>query len=118
MDKPLKHNRHTMKIWVLDSGLQGDRAQILGLAEALARKTEATISSYDVSVRAWAKLLPKPASYFVKTPKPRTPNERPDVIIACGQRTKAVAMAVRRVTALLAFLYIPYHQANCLLLTL
>ena len=23
-----------MKIWVLDSGLQGDRAQILGLAEA------------------------------------------------------------------------------------
>ena len=43
-----------------------------------------------------AKLLPKPASYFVKTPKPRTPNERPDVIIACGQRTKAVAMAVRR----------------------
>ena len=58
-----------MKIWVLDSGLQGDRAQILGLAEALARKTEATISSYDVSVRAWAKLLPKPASYFVKTPK-------------------------------------------------
>ena len=46
-----------MKIWVLDSGLQGDRAQILGLAEALARKTEATISSYDVSVRAWAKFI-------------------------------------------------------------
>ncbi|WOV90562.1 MAG: hypothetical protein R1F54_08510 [Candidatus Zeuxoniibacter abyssi] len=62
-----------MKIWVLDSGLQGDRAQILGLAEALARKTEATISSYDVSVRAWAKLLPKPASYFVK----RRNHERP-----------------------------------------
>ena len=64
-----------MKIWVLDSGLQGDRAQILGLAEALARKTEATISSYDVSVRAWAKLLPKPASYFVKTPKHERPTK-------------------------------------------
>ena len=62
-----------MKIWVLDSGLQGDRAQILGLAEALARKTEATISSYDVSVRAWAKLYRNPLRILLK----RRNHERP-----------------------------------------
>ena len=85
-----------MKIWTLDDGREGCRRQTLGLAKRIAESTGATVLAHTTCAPVWGKLLPIWTSSFVKPPSVQSSDEKPDMVIACGQNTKAVALAVKR----------------------
>ena len=96
----------TMMIWAVSDGRAGLRNQVLGLAEAIARRTPAEITDITVDLRApWRWLPPRLVDLGVfglpfralTSSRPLVP-PWPDLFIGCGRRSLPLSLAVRRLS--------------------
>src|SRR5262245_24875371 len=86
-----------LKVWAVSGA--GIAAQALGLAEAIARRTPAEITSKTVALRTPYSFFP---SGFVPTPRHALTDNSdairppwPDIWIGCGRATVPLGMGVR-----------------------
>ena len=87
-----------LTIWTMTSGAAGMRSQVNGLANAIARGTEAEICEKTIELQRWAAPLPghlNPAPLKTlsgKSQKPAPP--WPDLLITSGRRASGVSIAI------------------------
>lgn len=89
-----------MRIWAISDGKAGHANQALGLAEAIARQSQALIAEKCVNLRtpyAWMApdWTPAPLQALTLASDPLVA-PWPDLWIACGRQTVALTQAVRR----------------------
>lgn len=88
-----------LSIWVVSDGRAGIQNQALGLAEAVARLTPATIEIKPVRWRPpfdrWPSALKTPAMLAPEAFDPRAVDEWPDLWIATGRATLPLSARVR-----------------------
>ena len=92
-----------LRIWLMDDGRAGFRAQTIGLGAAVAQKLAAMadadtpqIISKTLSAASWtAKIFPTMAAAYV-APSVAENEIPPDMIIACGSAAVVPALAARR----------------------
>jgi len=100
-----------VRLWALTDGRAGNRAQALGLAEALARRLPAEIAERRIALKPWAAAMPPrlwhalgarpggwPVSGLAAGAEALAP-PWPDLVIGAGRRAAPVAAALRRLYA-------------------
>ena len=95
----------TLRIWALTDGRAGNRAQALGLAEAIARQRPATLLDRTVALPPWADRLPPGGLWLMgaqtvlraaRGAEDALAPPWPDLVIGAGRRSAPVAAALRR----------------------
>ena len=92
-------DREPLTIWAVSDGRAGMENQVLGLAEAIARKTPAVVTTKRIKIAMPFDRLPR---MLWRNPLARLHSESdildapyPDIWIACGRRTVPLSMAMR-----------------------
>lgn len=97
--------RERLRLWAMSDGRAGNRAQALGLAEALARRRPAEIAERDLPPRAGAALLPACAWHrldrvlpgaAISAARGRAAPPWPDLAIGAGRRIAPALAWLRR----------------------
>lgn len=89
----------TLLIWAVSDGRAGLENQVLGLAEAIERRTPAVVSTRHVNLRPPWGVLP---AWAVPFPRLATTDESdeigppwPDILIACGRQSLPFSLGVK-----------------------
>lgn len=89
----------TLQIWAFSDGRAGLQNQVLGLAEAIARRTRAVVTVKQVRLRPPWSMLPPWATPFPRqaTSDDSDPVEPPwpDIFIGCGRHSLPFALGVK-----------------------